>query len=78
MVPFFLFWCIAMLAGPAYGHEVEAVAEDPPWLTFVLGAIAGLLPSVLNMFVSGDTAAGKFINALSLAFLKARPDPSRQ
>lgn len=51
---------------------------DDQMINVLAGAAAALVPSLLNTFVSSDTWYGKLINALALAFGKARPDPSKQ
>lgn len=36
------------------------------------------LASILNIFISSNSPAGKVINALALGFKKAAPDPAKQ
>jgi hypothetical protein len=51
---------------------------EEQWLPMVVGAIAALIPSILNTFVSDDSWYGKIIAALAVAFGKGSNDPKVQ
>ncbi len=72
---------LLFLATPALAQEVpvELVIEsEPPWLPMLLAAIAVLIPSLLNTFVSSDSWYGQIITKLALAVGKAKVNPEDQ
>lgn len=76
-----VFLGVLLFAFVAFAQDVP-VAEQTDDVSAktvaVIVLVVQFIASVLNMFASSNGTIGKVINALSLGFGKATPDPAKQ